>query len=39
MASIAQPATPPVTDPGKDNVSLLRLYVLRATYLLLDLRR
>ena len=35
MASIAQPATPPVADPGKDNVSLLRLYVLRATYLLL----
>ena len=35
MASIAQPAPPSVADHRNDDVSLFRLYVLRATYLLL----
>lgn len=35
MASIAHPVWPPVAGAGKNGVSLLRLYVLRAAYLLL----
>jgi hypothetical protein len=35
MASIASPASPPGTNSAEDEVSLVRLYVLRATYLLL----
>jgi hypothetical protein len=35
MASTAASASPPATDDAQDRVSLVRLYVLRATYLLL----
>lgn len=35
MASIAKTVTPRLADPLADNVSLLRLYLLRAAYLLL----
>src|SRR5438046_10632105 len=35
MASIASPASPPGTNSAENEVSLARLYVLRATYLLL----
>lgn len=35
MASIAQPDNPSAAAPQQDEVSLLRLYILRAAYLLL----
>ena len=35
MASIAQPVTPSAARPREDKVSLLRLYIMRAAYLLL----
>ena len=35
MASIAQPVMPSAARPREDKVSLLRLYIMRAAYLLL----
>lgn len=35
MASIAQTTAPPIAESPNDKVSLLRLYILRAAYLLL----